>query len=101
MGSIIHKYKHLLNLDPALKKLVRADSVFVSHRKNQTIGGMLVHNKYRAGRTESSDREGEATASQFLEPDAATLPAVREADNAGCHAGGKCYFCQQSLLFQI
>ena len=21
MGSIIHKYKHLLNLDPALKKL--------------------------------------------------------------------------------
>ena len=23
MGSIIHRYKHLLNLDPALKKLVR------------------------------------------------------------------------------
>ena len=61
MGSIIHKYKHLLNLDPALKKLVRADSVFVSHRKNQTIGGMLVHNKYRASGTVSSDREGEAT----------------------------------------
>ena len=88
MGSIIHKYKHLLNLDPALKKLVRADSVFVSHRKNQTIGGMLVHNKYRASGTVSSDREGEATASQFLGPDAAILPAVREADNAGCHACG-------------
>ena len=42
MGSIIHKYKHLLDLDPALKKLVRADSVFVSHRKIKTIGGMLV-----------------------------------------------------------
>ena len=61
MGSIIHKYKHLLNLDSALKKLVRADSVIVSHRKNQTIVGMLVHNKYRAGGTASSDREGEAT----------------------------------------
>ena len=26
MGSIIHRYKHLLNLDPALKKLVRPES---------------------------------------------------------------------------
>ena len=98
MGSIIHKYKHLLNLDPALKKLVRADSIFVSHRKNQTIGGMLVHNKYRASGTASSDREREATASQFLEPDATILPAVREADNAGCHACGKCYVCKKSFL---
>ena len=44
MRSIIHMYKHLLNLDLALKKLVRADSVFVSRRKNQIIGGTLVHN---------------------------------------------------------
>ena len=63
MGSNIHKYKQLLNLDPALKKLVRADSVFVSHRKNQTIGGMLVHNKYRASRTAGSNREREAAES--------------------------------------
>ena len=98
MGSIINKYKHLLNLDPALKKLVRADSVFVSHRKNQTIGGMLVHNKYRDSRTAGSTREREATASQFLEPDAAILPAVRETDNAGCHACGKCYVCKQNFL---
>ena len=76
MGSIMHKYKHLLNLDPALKKLVRADSVFVSHRKNKTIGSMLIHNKYRASRTAGSNREREATASQFLEPDTAILPAV-------------------------
>ena len=48
MGSIIHRYKHLLNLDPALKKLVHATVYSRSHRKNQTIGGMLVHNKYRA-----------------------------------------------------
>ena len=98
MGSIIHKYKHLLNLDPALKKLVHADSVFVSHQKNQTIGGMLVLNKYPTGGTSSNDREGEATASQFLEPDAAILPAIREANNAGCHACGKCYVCKQSFL---
>ena len=45
IGSIIDRYKHLLNLDPALKKLVRPESVFVSHRKNRTIGDMLVHNK--------------------------------------------------------
>ena len=57
MGRIIHKHKHLLNLDPALKKLVHADSVFVSHRKNQIIGGMLVLNKYRAGGTSSNDSE--------------------------------------------
>ena len=43
-------------------------------------------------------REGEAIASQFLEPDAAILPAVREADIAGCHACGKCYVCKQSFL---
>ena len=98
MWSIIHKYKHLLNLDPALKKLVRADSVFVSHGKNQTIGGMLVHNKYRASRTAGSNREREATASQYLEPDAAILPAVWETDNAGCHACGKCYVFKQSFL---
>ena len=59
---------------------------------------MLVHNKYRASGTASSDREGETTASQFPEPDAAILPAVQEADNAGCHACGKCYVCKQSFL---
>jgi len=62
MRGTIHKYKHLLNLDPALKKLVRADSVFVSHRKNQTIGGMLVHNKYRASGTLNCDNESGAVA---------------------------------------
>ena len=53
-----------------------------------------MHNKYRASRTAGSNREREATASQFLEPDAAILPAVRETDNAGCHAYGKCYVCK-------
>ena len=51
---------------------------------------MVVHNTYRASRTASNNREREATASQFLEPDAAILPAVLEADNAGCLACGKC-----------
>ena len=32
--------------------------MYISHRKNQTIGGMLVHNKYRAsGLTVSSDTD--------------------------------------------
>ena len=98
MGSIIHKYKHLLNLDPALKKLVRADSVFVSHRKNQTIGGMLVHNKYRTGGTASREKGWETTASQIPESGPASMPAVQEADNAGCHACKKCYVFKQNFL---
>ena len=98
MGSIIHKHKHLLNLDPALKKLVRADSVFVSHRKNQTIGGMLVHNKYRAGGTASREKGRETTASQIPESGPASMPADQEADNAGCHACKKCYVCKQNFL---
>ena len=98
MGGIIHKYKHLLNLDPALKKLVRADSVFVSHRKNKTIGGMLVHNKYRAGGTASRENEEEKTANQFPETGPSSMPAVQVADDAGCHACGKCYVCKQKFL---
>jgi len=98
MGSIIHKYKHLLNLDPRLKKLVRADSVFVSHRKNQTIGGMLVHNKYRAGGTARREKEQENTVNQIPEADPASMPAPQGVDNAGCHACGKCYVCKQKFL---
>ena len=47
MGSIIHKHKHLLDLDPELKKHVNKASVFVSYRKNKTIGDMLIHNRFK------------------------------------------------------
>ena len=67
MGSIIHRYKHLLNLDPALKKLVRPESVllFVSHRKNRTIGDMLVHNKYRFSGVKAGMRRGKPLHNRF------------------------------------
>ena len=47
MGSIIHNHKHLLDLDPELKKHVNKASVFVSYRKNKTIGDMLIHNRFK------------------------------------------------------
>ena len=92
MGSIIHKFKHHLNLDPALKKLVCADSVFVSHRNHQTIGGtisaVLVELQAVIGREKP-------LLVSFLNQ---LMQFCREADNAGCHACGKCYVCKQSFL---
>ena len=98
MGSIIHRYKHLLNLDPALKKLVRPESVFVSHRKNRTIGDMLVHNKYRPSGSQSRDAERETTAYQIPEADPLPMVAVQGTEDAGCCACGKCYVCKQNFL---
>ena len=96
MGSIIHRYKHLLSLDPALKTLIRPDSVFVSYRKNQTIGGMLVHNRFRA--SSRQEKEIETTASQPPETDLAFRQTVQESGDAGCYACGKCYVCNQNFL---
>ena len=97
MGSIIHRHKHLLNLDPGLSSLVRSDCVFVSYRKNKTIGDMLVHNRYRA--SDSQEKEREAMVHHQPEAD---LSAPREAaqvvGDVGCHACGKCYVCKQKFL---
>ena len=70
MGSIIHRYKHLHKPDPALKKL------FVSNRKNRTIGDMLVHNIYRPSGSQSRDAERETTAYQIPEADPLPIVAV-------------------------
>ena len=47
VSSIIHRYKHLLEKDESLKTIIPRGSVFVSCRKNKTIGGMLIHNRFR------------------------------------------------------
>ena len=86
-------YCIISNLDPALKKLVRPESVFVSHRKNQTIGYMLVHNNYRPSGSQSRDAERETTAYQIPEAE-----AVRGTEDAGCCDCGKCYVCKQNFL---
>ncbi len=97
MGSIIHRHKHLLSLDPDLSSLVRPDGVFVSYRKNKTIGDMLVHNRYRA----SDNQRKEIETIVHHEPDA-DLSVPREAallaGVIGCHACGKCYVCKQKFL---
>ena len=96
MGSIIYRHKHLLNLDPDLSTLVRPDRVFVSNRKNQTIGGMLVHNKYRA-----SNSQAERETMVLPQPEADLAPNAETAQivgDVGCCACGKCYVCKQKFL---
>ena len=76
MGSIIHRYKHLLNVDPSLKTLVRPESVFVSHRKNRTLGDMLIYRKYRSSGRQRRDTERETTVYQIPEADPLPMVAV-------------------------
>ena len=42
VGSIIHWHKQLIEKDENLKNLIKPSSVFVSYRKNKTIGDMLI-----------------------------------------------------------
>ena len=84
-----------LNLDPALKKLVRPESLFVSHRKNRTIGDMLVNNKYRPSGSQSRDAGRETTAYRIPEADLLLIVAVQGTEDAGCCACGKFYVCNQ------
>ena len=99
MGSIIHKYKHLLSLDPGLSSLVRPECVFVSYRKNKTIGDMLVHNRYRAsGASQGGDGDSAAHEQAVQENSVSQEPVVQTVSDAGCHACGKCYVCKQKFL---
>ena len=96
MGSIIYKHKHLLKLDPGLSKLVRPDCVFVSYRKNRTIGDLLVHNRYRP--SENREQARETIDHHLPAEDPAPREAVQVDDDLGCFACGKCYVCKQKFL---
>ena len=89
MGSIIHRYMQLLNLDPALKKLVRLESVFVSHRKNRTIGDILIHNRYRPSGSQSLDEERNLCIPE---------PRSRAITYDGCSGYWGCNICRVSDL---
>ena len=59
VSSIIHRHKHLLEKYESLKTIIPPGSVFVCCRKNKTIGGMLIHNRFRpsSSSTQSQDNE--------------------------------------------
>ena len=94
MGSIIHKHKHLLDLDPELKKHVNKASVFVSYRKNKTIGDMLIHNRFKPSKqSENSVAVDEST---ILNVD--NNISANTVNDWGCFACGKCYCCKKGYL---
>ena len=94
MGSIIHKHKHLLDLDPELKKHVNKESVFVSYRKNKTIGDMLIRNRYRP----SKQSENITASDEAAVPSTASDIISGSVENWGCFACGKCYCCKKGYL---
>ena len=90
VSGILHRHKHLIERDPRLQDLVPAGSVFVSYRKNKTIGDSLIHNRFKPSTqvTPVSDHPG-------------TNPvAVSDSNNliSGCFACGKCYCCKLGYL---
>ena len=108
MGRIIHKHKHLLNLDPVLKSQIPQDAMFVSHLKNKTIGDMLIHNRFRSSETKnkgpglgtethagSNTTVGESQSHTGVSQSVQPSVDMRE---PGCYACGKCYVCRFGLL---
>ena len=96
MSKIINRNKHFLVSDQTLKKLMPVEKVFVTSRKNRSIGDMLVRNRYRPSSMttnpsqdfpESGNGDGEST-SEELEVEL----------EHGCHACGKCYCCKSKFL---
>ena len=96
MGSIIHKHKHILQLDPGLAGLIPSDCVFVSYRKNKTIGDMLVHNRFRS--SEGRDQVVENVENLHPVVELAPGDVAQVDDDVGCFACEKCYVCRNKFL---
>ena len=94
VGSIIHRHKHLLEKDENLKNIIKPGSVFVSYRKNKTIGDMLIHNRYKSSSGSHESLEIETLAQP---PVSATEPQD-PVTTPGCFACGKCYVCKLGYL---
>lgn len=94
MGNIIHRHKHLLDLDPDVKKHVVKENVFVSYRKNKTIGDMLIHNKYKPSkRSDPVNNNAPETV-----PSTVMVDVTKTSEDWGCFACGKCYCCKKNYL---
>ena len=48
IGRIINKYKHILDLDEDLQKIIPRGSIFTSFRRAPTIRDKLIHSKLRS-----------------------------------------------------
>ena len=87
VGSIIHRHKHLLEKDENLKNGIKPSSVFVSYRKNKTIGDMLIHNSnwYRSSSSSTEPLVLEIPS----QPNAAVLEPQDLVTTPGCiwHVG--------------
>ena len=97
MSKIINRNKHFLDSDPTLKKLIPKEKVFVTCRKNKSIGDILIRNKYKP-----SSVTGKPS-SVTSNPEAETLnnegaSEELEDEDRGCHACGKCYCCKAGYL---
>ena len=94
VGSIIHRHKHLLEKDENLKNVIKPSSVFVSYRKNKTIGDMLIHNRYRSSFSSTEPLVLETPP----EPNTAVVEPQDLVTTPGCMACGKCYVCKVGYL---
>ena len=92
VGSIIHKHKHLLERDENLKKIMKPGSVFVSYRKNKTIGDMLIHNRFRSSSTSTQSLD------ISVPPQQDTVEPNNQQTVVGCVPCGKCYVCKLGYL---
>ena len=93
MAKIINKHKHLLDLHPALNCLIPKDRVFVTYRKNRTIGDTLIHNRYRPKSTALDTPSLSAIAA-----DSEDSKRLEHDEGSGCVACEKCYVCKQGYL---
>ena len=73
---VLHKYNHLLELDPVVRAAIPPGSIFASYRQPKSILDMLVHSKFR-----SSDVDN-----------------VNSTTLSGCTSCKKCYLCKYYLI---
>ena len=93
MAKIINKHKHILALDPALEKVIPADSLFVSHRSAKTIADLLISSK-RPQQSAVVEPLAEHNDSTDAEPDDSSN------EDIGCKkcSASRCYMCKHFLI---
>ena len=81
MTKIINDHKHILELDNSLYKIIPTDSLFVSTRKNRSIGDFLINSKLRP-----------------INQEIAVNDSPDPHSDHGCFGCEKCYMCKFFLL---
>ena len=55
IASIINKYKHVLDMDTKLSKIIPSSSVFVSFRRARNIIDQIVHSKLKVNKINTTN----------------------------------------------